>query len=103
MLYNRARMDFIKGVFEREMELYSWNLLVYGKKDKRAKARAEKFSTINWDLCHRILSLYVQRCKFKHSLAFMQYRKLLPGAKICDIMEIFNGRKEHLLKIAHHV
>ena len=103
MLFNRARFDYVKGVFKEEMDLYSWNLLVYGKKDKRAKARAEKFATINWDLCHKILKLYIQRCKFKHSLAFMQFRKLLPGAKLSDIMEIFVDRKEHLLKIANHV
>jgi hypothetical protein len=103
MVFNRARFEFIKGVFVREMELYSWKLLVHGKKEKRAKARADKFHTINWDLCHKLLTFYIQRCKYKHSLAFMQFRKLLPGAKICDIMEIFNDRKEHLLKIAQRV
>ena len=37
MVFNRARFEFIKGVFVREMELYSWKLLVHGKKEKRAK------------------------------------------------------------------
>ena len=40
-----------------------------------------------------LLKLYMERCKFKHNLVFMQFRKLLPKAKLHDLMEIFHARK----------
>ena len=41
----------------------------------------------------------MERCKLKHSLAFFQFRKLLPKAKLHDLMPLFNGRKNFLLEI----
>lgn len=35
----------------------------------------------------------------KQSLAFFQFRKLLPKAKLHDLMPLFNGRKNYLLEI----
>jgi hypothetical protein len=44
-----------------------------------------------------LLKLYMERCKFKHNLVFMQFRKLLPKAKLHDLMEIFHARKAFFL------
>lgn len=42
---------------------------------------------------------FIEKCKFKHALAFLQFRNLLPSAKLTDIMEIFVDRKNYQVKI----
>jgi hypothetical protein len=39
----------------------------------------------------------MQRCKFKHTIVFMQFRKLLPKPRLHDLMDIFFARKEFFL------
>ena len=77
------------------------------KTRSRAEAVEEKqlnklFDKGNYDerLADKLLILYLARCKHKHALAFMQYRKTLPNAKLTDIQEIFNERKELLRRLA---
>jgi len=60
---------------------------------------SKQFDQIDEDLKDRLLKLYMERCKYKHSLAFFQYRKLLSKAKLHDLMPLFNGRKNYLLEI----
>ena len=52
---------------------------------------------IDKELVTKFLSLYLARCKYRHALAFLQFRKLLPKAKLHDLMELFNDRKGNLL------
>jgi hypothetical protein len=40
-------------------------------------------------LIEKLLKGYISRCKLKHSLAFFQFRKLLTGAKLTEIKELF--------------
>ena len=50
-------------------------------------------------MVQRFLTVYTERCKYKHGMAFMQFRKMLPDAKLTDLMEVFKERKNLLLKI----
>ena len=53
-----------------------------------------KLSTMNKDTIKLLLTCYLDRCKFIHSFAFLQFRKLKPDAKLTDLKEIFDIRKE---------
>ena len=33
---------------------------------------------MNYNLRDKLLQAFVERCKFKHAMAFVQYRKLIP-------------------------
>ena len=49
------------------------------------------------ELVNKLLKLYLSHCKFKHAFAFIQFRKLLPNAKVQDLVEMFSRRKKHLI------
>lgn len=53
---------------------------------------------IDPELVNKFLALYLERCKFRHAFAFLQFRKNLPNAKLNDLMEIFCNRKKVLLE-----
>ena len=57
-----------------------------------------KIDLINPDIVKRLLHQYLERCKTKHALAFMQFRKLLPNPKLQELIEIFKDRKSFLIK-----
>ena len=45
------------------------------------------------------LDLYLERCKLRHALAFCQFRKILPKAKLGDLKEMFEDRKDYMQRI----
>jgi hypothetical protein len=71
-------------------------MIIYKKslKNKKSKKILER---IDPELVDALLKLYMERCKFKHTLVFIQFRKLLPKAKLHDLMEIFHSRKAFFL------
>ena len=50
------------------------------------------------DYAEKLCALYLERCKFRHALAFTQFRKILPDAKLSDLKEMFTDRTEYLNK-----
>jgi hypothetical protein len=40
----------------------------------------------------------MRRCKYIHTLVFIQFRRILPDAKLHDLKEIFKVRKNFLLR-----
>lgn len=60
---------------------------------------SKKIDEIDETLKDRLLYLWMERCKLKHSMAFFQYRKMLPNPKLHDLMPLFNEKKEFLLQI----
>ena len=46
-----------------------------------------------------VLELYLERCKYRHALAFCQFRKILPNAKLSDLQEMFDGRKSYMIRL----
>jgi hypothetical protein len=58
-----------------------------------------KFIDIDKDKEKQLLCLFVERCKFKHTLCFLQYRKLLPYPALTDLTETFDNRKLFLINL----
>ena len=50
------------------------------------------------ELITKLIKLYLERCKLKHSLAFMQFRTFLPGADVQEINENFEGRQKFFIR-----
>ena len=46
---------------------------------------------------------YLERCKLRHALAFCQFRKILPGAKLSDLKEMFEDRKDYIQRVLSKV
>ena len=59
---------------------------------KEDKKLVSSFKDMNWNLAERLLKLYLVRCRFKHSLVFMQFRKLVPDQDVEELKEIFDAR-----------
>jgi hypothetical protein len=59
------------------------------------------YKRVNPMLVDSLLALYMQRCKFKHTIVFMQFRKLLPKAKLHCLIDIFKSRKEFFVKMVN--
>jgi hypothetical protein len=59
----------------------------------------------NWDknynpeFAKRLMKAYLERCKFKHALAFIQFRKILPDAKLTALQDIFADRLDYIKKV----
>ena len=47
----------------------------------------------------KFVKLWIDRCKVKYSLAFSQFRSILPEANIEGLEEFFNGHKKFLERI----
>ena len=74
-----------------------------GTKNNEEKQFMELLNQLNYPLLDRTLRAYLERCKFIHALVFLQFRRLLPGAPITSIKEMFEDRQEYLLKILDKV
>ena len=55
------------------------------------------------DLARKLLCMYHDRCKFKHALAFLQFRSTLPDADHEQLKRTFENRKDHLKAILNKV
>ena len=87
-------MDYVKNVFKREKADYQYDLSQSTKEEDQALA--DLIDQIDPALEHKLVYLFVQRCKLKNSLMFLQFRKCLPNARIHDIREIFEDRKKFI-------
>jgi len=70
------------------------------KSDKKLLSRIEK---IDDKLCEVLLQHYITRAKLKHTLAFLQFRKLLPDAKMQQIQDSFIDKKEYFIRYFDNV
>ena len=68
------RKHFYKELTSYRTELQKSNLRA---DQKRAQTLISKF---NPDYQDKLLFLYLERCKFVHALAFLQFRRILPNA-----------------------
>ena len=95
MKFNSFRFEYLLGMWNAEIKLYLAELSRSKFKDHQKLAR--KGQMIDEDLVHKLLKLYLCRCKYKNALAFLQFRRLLPEPKIDELLEIFENRKSHLI------
>ena len=89
--FTKARTDFITEYWEQELMTYKFALAESPKKKHRKLLN--QFIDIDKELERKLLHLFVERCKFKHALCFLQYRKLLPNPAFNDLNDIFMERK----------
>ena len=80
----------------RENTIYFIDLKV--SRNKAHKALSKQIKSIDQTKAKKLLKLYLERCKYRHAFAFLQFRRLLPGAKLHDLLELFNARKATLLE-----
>ena len=72
--FNEARMDYLRHTWDTEVALYKKNL----KGSRKSFRIISTLNKIPRKLIDHLLRLYLQRCKFKHTIVFTQFRKLLP-------------------------
>lgn len=65
-------------------------------KKKPDKAWLALWGNYNSHFADRLLTRYLLKCKMRHELAFYQYRRNFPGAKLGDLQEMFRGTKKHI-------
>ena len=63
----------------------------------------KKIPSLDYKLGEKLLHLYIGRCKIRHALAFMEYRKFLPGANVDNLNCIFEDRKAFLIRLLKKV
>ena len=89
--FNKARVDYLRMLWDTAVTDYKNGL-------KKTKKRVTSvLAKIPKRLIDLLLTLYIERCKFKHTMVFIQFRKLLPEPKLHDLREIFDQRKEFFL------
>jgi len=74
--FHKTRFNYLNDYWKYELEEYKQEL----KKSKNGKRLLLSFKKINEMTVSRFLYTYLERCKYKHAFAFMQYRKMLPMA-----------------------
>ena len=78
--------------------MLTYKFALTSSKLKKHKLFLKDFVNMNKNLAKKLLFLFIERCKFKNSLCFMQYRRLLPTAEYGELLEIFEGRKAFLVE-----
>jgi len=92
---HRYRFESLLKYFRMELNEFAFGLRKSkNKSDKKLYALIPK---INNDLIVALLRRYMERCKFRHSLAFLQFRKYLKNAKHQQISDIFTEKKKYML------
>jgi hypothetical protein len=89
--------------FRNEREEYTFQLGSSKNKDDQALYQILNSGDYNIELERRLLILYLERCKYHHSLAFVQFRRILPNAKLNDLTEMFQNRKDYMLRYLEKV
>jgi uncharacterized C2H2 Zn-finger protein len=98
-LFAQTRLDKLFKYYEEEYNRFYFDL--HDSKTKEDKKLLKKIDQNKTDkgLGKKLLRLYLDRCKFKHALAFMQFRRILPDAAVDQLKEIFNDRKEYIKRV----
>ena len=89
VLFNQYRFNYLLSIWNTSVTEYANKLR---KKGETVMADKVAYS-MDEELVNKLLKLYLSHCKFKHAFAFIQFRKLLPGAKVQDLVEMFTRRK----------
>ena len=78
---DKARLRSLSVFFKKEIDLYAIALTKSRKYQERLLGvHFEKY--FNYEYHAQFLNHYMQRCKLKQSLAFLQYRRLVVGQKV---------------------
>ena len=96
LVYNKSRLDYLHHFFDIQRDIYGLQL----KRSKSTSSRTlyQSIDSYDIDLCRKMMSLYIERCKFKHALAFFQYRAWFVPEQAEECEEMFDARASHLKK-----
>lgn len=67
-LYSKCREDWLKERFLKLRQTELFDLQTVGK--------------YNQDLETKLVKLYLERCRYRHALSFVQFRRILPQANV---------------------
>lgn len=80
-IYNSARQEVLRAHLEAELKAYKKEL--QESKLKKDLELFDNFSELfDADLAEKLILMYFTRTKFKHALAFLQFRATLPKAML---------------------
>ena len=100
IIYGNARLDVLKTIYAKELDSYIEEVsLPTASKDDQLLCKRYNAFKYNTKYAEKLLNLYMEKCKLRQSLAFAQFRKILPKAKISDLREMFCERKEYITSI----
>ena len=89
--FQNFKLNYLKLHFQEQAAAYYQELSK--SKKKSDKKMFQSMASLKWGIVGRLLKLYLEKCRFKHSLAFWQYRKMW-GADIEECNKMFEDTKE---------
>ena len=99
IIYGNARLDVLKNIYAKELEKYMEEVsLPSAVKDDQLLSKRYNACKYNSKYADKLLNLYMEKCKLRHALAFAQFRKILPKAKISDLREMFLERLDYIIR-----
>jgi hypothetical protein len=95
--FRSARQKHLVDKFMCEL----YNIKYDYKRSKREDVidRLAKIEAIERPFINRFIAMWIERCKLKHSLVFLQFRRHLPDAPLEEILELFEERKEYFTSL----
>ena len=95
------RLDYAQEYFRRQLDKVCFELM--GSKRRADQEMLLKYESIDTSLANTLLRHYISRCNLVHTLAFLQFRRLLPCADITELKETFEARKDYALRVLSKV
>ena len=88
----------IRDMVNKAVERYKVNLEQVD--DKASKKMLKEWSqNFNEEYLDIIVQIYLEKCKLRYSLAFIQFRKILPKAKVSYLKEVFTDRVQYIERL----
>jgi hypothetical protein len=98
-LFNQIRLEKLLAYWEEEQNKFFFDLHDSKTKEDQKLLKLMTKNTVNKKLANKLLSLFIDKCRFHHALAFIQSRSTLPDSDLEELKEIFNTRKAYIKKV----
>ena len=72
---------------------------MFKDKSKVGKERLKQFQSLDDTFGKKLLKKYLERCKFKYVLAFIQWRAMQYKANFSELEDIFKARHLMLIEV----
>jgi hypothetical protein len=95
MIKQQGKVAYLTTMWDKELN--SMIAEAFKDKSKKGKDLVKQLTGIDDDLAKKMIKVYIERCKFKYCLAFLQWRNSSYHAKSEDLIEIFQARLNILI------
>ena len=95
MIKQQGKVAYLTTMWDKELN--SMIAEAFKDKSKKGKDLVKELTGIDDDLAKKMIKVYIERCKFKYCLAFLQWRNSSYHAKSEDLIEIFQARLKILI------